>query len=660
MSSAQQSTNYAACAFNPTAYSAMYPDLSAQFGTNAADLQNHYLTWGINNRTPCGQTNPLCVFNPQTYLQANPDLQATYGNNPNGLINQYKTQGIKQGRNVCPTAPIPSFQACAFNPTAYSAMYPDLAAKYGTNAADLQSHYLTWGITDRSPCGQTNPSCLFNPQTYLAANPDLQATYGNNPTGLLNQYKTQGIKQGRNVCPAVPAPSAGTSSAPTPAPTPAPAPAPTPAPAPAPAPSAGTSSAPAPAPTPSSIPAPSVAPIPVTTSTPSTILDWDQALQQANALQQQDLINGEIFQIVTDPIKNQCIAVNNTIGNADGINTTALPLTTTTCNANDLKQNFQYIPDPTNKGGNQIKNLYNNTCMNVFDGGNMSSLNDGSPIVMWECGQNPQYNNRFSTNADNTQPTPITTYADKCIDTTGQNGSVVQNSCVFGKQGQYFQYQRINPTKQTPESIILNGQVNTLNQETSGMINNSANVPSINNTALTQQYVEQQLQTAKNNQTSLMDVAKKSMNTLLKTKKKMYPVAGKTKLASSSPQFVHEGFSGVGSSNPYRFSKTNEINLTDTIQTINNKILLMMKQINRKNIIISVISLLLLSLIYISILLLLYKKNALSKTTTLIFFVLLLMYLSYRFYKIFYDPAVALNTLAVDANEIRERVCQDL
>jgi hypothetical protein len=199
-----------------------------------------------------------------------------------------------------------------------------------------------------------------------------------------------------------------------------------------------------------------------------------------------------------------------------------------------------------------------------------------------------------------------------------------------------------------------------MNQQTAAMLNNPANVPTVNNNANIKRYLKQQVEQSKKNQTSLLHMAKKSMNTLLQTKKKMFPMAGKTKLASNSPQFSITNESFANSQDPYRFSDTNEQNLLDAIETTNNKIRLLMEQINKKNNVITLINYAIISIIFYGALFGLYSKNMINKVTTLLLFVFYTTYISYLISIMYYNPEVMMNDFAILTNEVRERVCKDI
>lgn len=86
------------CVFDATKYANQYGDLKAAFGTNAAALKNHWLTYGMNEgRTPCGADLPSCKWSVANYIKANPEIDAI-GIDP---TTQYKTEGINENRAVC-------------------------------------------------------------------------------------------------------------------------------------------------------------------------------------------------------------------------------------------------------------------------------------------------------------------------------------------------------------------------------------------------------------------------------------------------------------------------------------------------------------------------------------------------------------------------------
>lgn len=99
------------CAFDAVKYANYYPDVKAMFGTNTAQIRNHWLTVGIDEgRTPCGSDMPSCKFNVLNYILIYPDLVAV-SNNPYYKGNtqrimtdgtrHYKEAGINEGRSIC-------------------------------------------------------------------------------------------------------------------------------------------------------------------------------------------------------------------------------------------------------------------------------------------------------------------------------------------------------------------------------------------------------------------------------------------------------------------------------------------------------------------------------------------------------------------------------
>ena len=98
------------CVFDATKYADFYPDLKAAFGTNAAALKNHWLTYGIpEGRTPCGFDNPTCKWDQAKYIKANPEAQQPFID----PLTHYKTIGIDQGLALCiPPSTTPPTTIC--------------------------------------------------------------------------------------------------------------------------------------------------------------------------------------------------------------------------------------------------------------------------------------------------------------------------------------------------------------------------------------------------------------------------------------------------------------------------------------------------------------------------------------------------------------------
>ena len=79
--------------FDPTYYSATYPDLRAAFGTNADALWNHFQNYGMNEFRRGSQE-----FDPVYYYNTNPDVVAAFGDNKPMYYAHYVMFGKAEGR----------------------------------------------------------------------------------------------------------------------------------------------------------------------------------------------------------------------------------------------------------------------------------------------------------------------------------------------------------------------------------------------------------------------------------------------------------------------------------------------------------------------------------------------------------------------------------
>lgn len=81
--------------FNAAYYANKYADLKAAFGTDAAALFNHFLTYGIAEGRQASATFHITV-----YKEKNADLQKAFGNDLLKYIEHYLTYGQKENR-IC-------------------------------------------------------------------------------------------------------------------------------------------------------------------------------------------------------------------------------------------------------------------------------------------------------------------------------------------------------------------------------------------------------------------------------------------------------------------------------------------------------------------------------------------------------------------------------
>ena len=368
--------------------------------------------------------------------------------------------------------------------------------------------------------------------------------------------------------------------------------------------------------------------------------DWANTLNSATALGQDDLTNGAIFQIVTDPVKNECLSAD-TANYLDNY----MKIKNATCNVNDLKQNFQL------NAQNQIKNLYNNNCMNIYQ----ALATDNAELVLYPCNPATQ-NTLFNVQADPTQPTPITTFANKCLDTSGQN--LVQNTCQFGNQNQIFQYKRVNSVTIPPTSAsMVSNQINNINNGLINLLNQPGNAPSVNYTQEINNYSQQELQTAQQNQQNLISTAEKTSMSLLDTYNKMYPQlqqqqqnqnqpqpsAPSTSSVASTSASVTESFTNLSNNikskqKAYNSSVGSLLASQQDLDLISQKSRLLMDSVKQKQFYIELLKLAILALIPIGAILISYYKGFATISTALILLVITSLYISYRLYILLYDP----------------------
>ncbi len=128
--------------------------------------------------TPLAET--MAGFDPLAYLASNPDLAAAFGSDTAAARAHYLSAGRAEGRATH-----------AFDPLAYLAANPDLVAAFGYDLAAASRHYLTSGRQEGRPTGR------FDPLAYLAANPDLAAAFGTDTVAATRHYLSYGQREGR-------------------------------------------------------------------------------------------------------------------------------------------------------------------------------------------------------------------------------------------------------------------------------------------------------------------------------------------------------------------------------------------------------------------------------------------------------------------------------
>lgn len=123
----------------------------------------------------------MAGFDPLAYLASNPDLAASFGTDATAAREHYLRIGRAEGRATR-----------SFDPLSYLAANPDLVAAFGYDVAAASRHYLALGRREGRPAGS------FDPLAYLAANPDLAAVFGTDTTAATRHYLSNGQREGRS------------------------------------------------------------------------------------------------------------------------------------------------------------------------------------------------------------------------------------------------------------------------------------------------------------------------------------------------------------------------------------------------------------------------------------------------------------------------------
>ncbi|CAO3363684.1 hypothetical protein [Azospirillum palustre] len=123
----------------------------------------------------------MAGFDPLAYLASNPDLAAVFGTDTAAARAHYLSAGRAEGRATR-----------SFDPLSYLAANPDLVAAFGYDLAAASRHYLTLGRREGRSAGS------FDPLAYLAANPDLAAAFGTDSTAATRHYLSSGQREGRS------------------------------------------------------------------------------------------------------------------------------------------------------------------------------------------------------------------------------------------------------------------------------------------------------------------------------------------------------------------------------------------------------------------------------------------------------------------------------
>ena len=123
----------------------------------------------------------MAGFDPLAYLASNPDLAAVLGADEAAAREHYQRFGRAEGR-----------AAASFDPLSYLAANPDLVAAFGYDRAAAARHYLSYGRREGRSTGN------FDPLAYLAANADVAAAFGTDTVAATRHYLTDGRREGRS------------------------------------------------------------------------------------------------------------------------------------------------------------------------------------------------------------------------------------------------------------------------------------------------------------------------------------------------------------------------------------------------------------------------------------------------------------------------------
>ncbi len=173
-------------------YKALYADLTAVFGSNAAAFEEHWLK---NGRFEGRMGRVPAFFDADAYLAAYGDLKVLFASLPDGqkqvaAYNHYINSGAAEGRNFRED----------FRYLEYRALYADLSAAFGSNILAYLQHWVNNG----KPEGRLGRvPANFDVDAYLNAYGDLRAAFGNLPNGTkqvvaYKHFLDSGAAEGRN------------------------------------------------------------------------------------------------------------------------------------------------------------------------------------------------------------------------------------------------------------------------------------------------------------------------------------------------------------------------------------------------------------------------------------------------------------------------------
>ena len=129
--------------FDAKYYASNYEDLQGTFNSDAGQLLNHYLTYGLKEGR-----NAIPFLNLVGYREAYADLNKAFQDDWSAYLNHYLTYGIGEGRS--------SFGD--FDAVAYAERYPDLKEAFGYDAMALYQHWINFGMAEGRDAGKPVPS----------------------------------------------------------------------------------------------------------------------------------------------------------------------------------------------------------------------------------------------------------------------------------------------------------------------------------------------------------------------------------------------------------------------------------------------------------------------------------------------------------------------
>ncbi len=147
----------------------------------------------------CSMTVNAAPFDAAYYAMQNPDVVAVVGNDAAALEAHYNTFGVSEGRagnaedaGAKGSSTAATGIAAIFDAEYYAAHNPDVVAVIGNDPTALYMHFITIGVNE----GRFG-NATFNAAEYKDANPDLAAVLGTDLMAYANHYMTVGQAEGR-------------------------------------------------------------------------------------------------------------------------------------------------------------------------------------------------------------------------------------------------------------------------------------------------------------------------------------------------------------------------------------------------------------------------------------------------------------------------------